>query len=140
MKTVPFQKLHELAKIPSRAYSDDAGLDLVSIEDATIKPGEGKHFKTGLAVAIDPGYVGLVWDRSSVGKRGLKSMGGVVDAGYRGEIGVILWNISNRPQEIKVGDRIAQLLIQPVATPQTLQMESLPASDRSGQGFGSSGR
>lgn len=140
MNKVPFQKLHELAQIPARAYPDDAGLDLTTIEDAIIKPGEGKHFKTGLAVAIEPGYVGLVWDRSSMGKRGLKSMGGVIDSGYRGEIGVILWNISNQPQEIKAGERIAQLLIQAIATPQIAQVSELPASHRSGQGFGSSGR
>lgn len=126
--------------IPARAYSGDAGLDLTTVEDGIIKPGEGKHFKTGLAVAIEHGFVGLVWDRSSMGNRGLKTMGGVIDSGYRGEIGVVLWNISNQPQEIKAGERIAQLLIQAVATPQTAQAAELPPSERSGQGFGSSGK
>ena len=140
MKTVPFQKLHELAQIPKRAYTDDAGLDLATVEEHILKPGEGRIFKTGLAVALEPGYVGLVWDRSSMGKRGVKTLGGVIDSGYRGEIGVILWNLSNEPQAIKAGERIAQLLIQAISTPQTVQVESLPASDRSGQGFGSSGQ
>lgn len=140
MQTIPFQRLHELAQIPTRAYTDDAGLDLTTVETHTLKPGEGKIFKTGLAVAIEPGFVGLVWDRSSMGKRGIKTLGGVIDSGYRGEIGVILWNLSNEPQEIRAGERIAQLLIQSIATPQTVQVSTLPPSDRSQRGFGSSGQ
>lgn len=140
MNTIPFQKLHEQAQVPSRAYSGDAGLDLTTVETHTLQPGEGKIFKTGLATAIEPGYVGLVWDRSSMGKRGIKTLGGVIDSGYRGEIGVILWNLSNEAQEIKAGDRIAQLLFQAIATPSTVPVESLPPSDRNQGGFGSSGR
>lgn len=140
MKTLPFQKLHPEAKIPTRAYTQDAGLDLTSVETHTLAPGEGKIFKTGLATAIEPGFVGLVWDRSSMGKRGIKTLGGVIDSGYRGEIGVILWNVSPAPQEIKSGERIAQLLIQAVSTPQTEEVKDLSTSDRSAGGFGSSGK
>jgi dUTP pyrophosphatase len=140
MKNLPIQKLNPLAKIPTRAYEHDAGLDLTSVEDHILSPGEGRIFKTGIAVAIEPGFVGLVWDRSSMGKKGIKTLGGVIDSGYRGEIGVILWNISLDPQEIKVGDRIAQLLIQAVATPQTEEVSSLSDTDRKAGGFGSSGR
>ena len=140
MKTLPFQKLNPEAKIPMRAYSHDAGLDLSSVETHTLAPGEGKIFKTGIATAIEPGFVGLVWDRSSMGKRGIKTLGGVIDSGYRGEIGVVLWNISQVPQEIKSGERIAQLLIQAVSTPQTIEVSDLSTSDRAAGGFGSSGR
>ena len=140
MKILPFQKLNPNAKIPERAYPDDAGLDLTTVESGTLQPGQGRIFKTGLAAAIDPGFVGLVWDRSSMGKRGIKTLGGVIDSGYRGEIGVILWNLSSEVQEIKEGDRIAQLLIQAIATPSTVPAESLPPSNRNEQGFGSSGR
>jgi dUTP pyrophosphatase len=139
LKSISFQKLNPDAKVPTRAFAHDAGLDLTTIETHTLKPGEGRIFKTGLAVAIDPGFVGLIWDRSSMGKRGIKSLGGVIDSGYRGEIGVILWNISHDSQEIKSGERIAQLLIQPIATPQTEAVQSLTNTDRGTGGFGSSG-
>jgi dUTP pyrophosphatase len=139
LKSISFQKLNPDAKVPTRAFEHDAGLDLTTIETHTLKPGEGRIFKTGLAVAIDPGFVGLIWDRSSMGKRGIKSLGGVIDSGYRGEIGVILWNISHESQEIKSGERIAQLLIQPIATPQTEAVQSLTNTDRGTGGFGSSG-
>ena len=140
MKQIPFQKLHADAKVPTRAYEHDAGLDITTVENYSLKPGEGRVFKTGLAVAIDPGFVGLIWDRSSMGKRGLKTLGGVIDSGYRGEIGVVLWNISSEHQEIKVGERIAQMLIQPIATPQTIEAKSLSETDRNAGGFGSSGK
>ena len=140
MKSISFQKLHPDAKVPTRAFEHDAGQDLVAVETNTLKAGEGRIFKTGLACAIDPGFVGLVWDRSSMGKRGIKSLGGVIDSGYRGEIGVILWNLHHEPQEIKAGERIAQLLIQPIATPQTVEVSSLSSSDRGAGGFGSSGK
>ena len=140
MKTLKIKKLSPLAKVPTRAFEHDAGLDLTTIEQYTLKPGEGKIFKTGLAIAVDSGFVALVWDRSSMGKRGIKTAGGVIDAGYRGEVGIILWNMSPEPQEILAGDRIAQLLIQPIATPATVEVDDLSSSDRSEGGFGSSGR
>lgn len=140
MKTLPIQKLHPQAKVPTRAYEHDAGLDLTTVEEGVLKPGEGRIFKTGLAVAIEPGYVGLIWDRSSMGKRGVKTLGGVIDSGYRGEIGVILWNLSKEDQVIQPGERIAQLLIQTIATPQTQEVQTLSTTDRGAGGFGSSGK
>jgi len=140
MKTLEILKLHPEAKVPTRAHEHDAGLDLSSAESYTLKPGEGKIFKTGIAVALDPGFVGLVWDRSSMGKKGIKTLGGVIDSGYRGEIGVILWNISAEAQEIHFGDRIAQLLIQAVETPQTKEVTALSETKRGSGGFGSSGK
>jgi dUTP pyrophosphatase len=140
MKTLEIKKLHPEAKVPTRAYEHDAGLDLTSVETHTLQPGEGKIFKTGIAIALDPGFVGLVWDRSSMGKKGIKTLGGVIDSGYRGEVGVILWNISQEPQTISTGDRIAQLLVQAVATPQTKEVAELSSTDRGAGGFGSSGK
>ncbi len=140
MKTLHIQKLDPAAKVPTRAYEHDAGLDLFALERHTLQPGEGRIFKTGIAIEINPGFVGLVWDRSSMGKKGIKTMGGVIDSGYRGEVGVILWNISKEPQEIMSGDKIAQLLIQPISTPQTKEVEILSSSERGVGGFGSSGK
>lgn len=140
MKTIQFKKLHPDAKIPTRAHEHDAGLDLTTVESHTLNPNEGRIFKTGLAVAIEPGFVGLVWDRSSMGKRGLKTAGGVIDSGYRGEIGIIIWNMSEVHQEIKAGERIAQLLIQPIVTPSTEEVSELTDTKRGAGGFGSSGK
>ena len=75
-----------------------------------------------------------------MGKRGIKTLGGVIDSGYRGEVGVILWNISQETHEIKAGERIAQLLIQSIATPQTKEVSILSTTDRGAGGFGSSGK
>jgi dUTP pyrophosphatase len=139
MKTLHIQKMDPAAKVPTRAYEHDAGLDLFSLERHTLAPGEGRIFKTGIAIEIDPGFVGLIWDRSSMGKRGIKTLGGVIDSGYRGEVGVILWNLSREPQEIQAGDKIAQLLIQRIETIDWNEVDNLDGEDRGG-GFGHSGR
>jgi len=140
MNILKIKKTHPDAKVPTRAYEYDAGLDLTSVETYTLKPNEGKIFKTGIAIAVQPGVVGLIWDRSSMGKKGIKTAGGVIDSGYRGEVGVILWNMASEAQEIKAGDRIGQLLIQPVVNPKTQEVEDLESTDRNEGGFGSSGR
>ncbi len=134
------RRLDPAATLPTRAHPDDAGLDLYGLEDATLAPGEGKIVKTGVAMAIPPGHVGLVCDRSSLGKRGLKTAGGVIDAGYRGELGVMLWNVSRETQAIKKGERIAQLLVIPIATPAPIDAADLGETARGAGGFGSTGR
>jgi dUTP pyrophosphatase len=139
-RELPIQKLHPEAVLPTRAHHDDAGLDLYALEDAAFLPGHGCVVKTGVAVALPAGHVGLVCDRSSLARRGLKTAGGVIDAGYRGELGVVLWNISDRPQEVKKGERVAQLLIVPIATPAVREVPSLDETARGAAGFGSTGR
>ena len=137
---LPMRRLDPAATLPTRAHPDDAGLDLYGLEDAELAPGEGKVVKTGVAMAIPAGHVGLVCDRSSLGKRGLKTAGGVIDAGYRGEVGVMLWNISRQPQALKKGERIAQLLVIPISTPAPVDSEDLGDTARGVGGFGSTGR
>lgn len=134
------KRLDPSAVLPTRAHPDDAGLDLYSLEDASFEPGAGKLVRTGVAVAVPQGHVGLVFDRSSMAKRGMKTAGGVIDAGYRGELGVVLWNISGAPQKVGKGERIAQLLIVPVATPAVREVADLGATKRGAAGFGSTGR
>src|SRR4051812_1721960 len=102
------------AVLPTRAHPDDAGLDLYNLEDLILIPGHGKVAKTGIALALPPKHVGMVADRSSMAKRGIKIAGGIIDAGYRGEIHVVLWNISEQEIHLKKGERIAQLLILPI--------------------------
>jgi len=138
--TLPIRRLDPHAVLPTRAHADDAGLDLYGLEDATIAPGAGTLLRTGVAVAVPAGHVGLVCDRSSLARRGLKTAGGVIDAGYRGELGVVVWNISREPQSVKKGERVAQLLVIPIAAPAPFETNELDATVRGAGGFGSTGR
>lgn len=141
---LPAVRLHADAVLPTRAHSDDAGLDLYSLEGFELGPGQGRVARTGIAVALPRQHVGLVADRSSMAKRGIKTSGGVIDAGYRGEIHIVLWNISAQTQTIGAGERIAQLLILPISTPAPFEVEqeiwSQDATERGAKGFGSSGK
>lgn len=133
-------KLVPNAILPTRAHPDDAGLDLYALEPVALEPGQGGVAATGIAVALPKGHVGLVADRSSLAKRGLKTAGGVIDAGYRGEIKVVLWNLSDKAQSLERGERVGQLLILPVATPAVRAAESLDETIRGARGFGSTGK
>ncbi len=135
------KKIDAGAKLPTRATMGDAGLDLYSVEEIAIQPGDRLVVKTGVAMEIPFGYAGLVWDKSGLAaKKGLKTMGGVIDAGYRGEIQVVLANLGNEPHTIAVGDKIAQLLIQKVDLPEVSEAAGLSDSERGDGGFGSSGK
>src|SRR5687767_3329381 len=116
-ETIRIMKVAPEATLPTRAHPDDAGLDLYCLEDAILAAMEGKVVRTGVAMAIPAGFVGMVADRSSMAKKGVKTSGGIIDAGYRGEIQVVLRNISKEEIRICRGERIAQLLIIPIATP-----------------------
>jgi dUTP pyrophosphatase len=137
---LPVRRLDAAAVLPTRAHHDDAGLDLYGLEDAVVAPGEGAVLRTGVAVAVPAGHVGLVCDRSSMAKRGLKTAGGVIDAGYRGEVGVVVWNLSREAVPVKKGERIAQMLVIPIAVPAPVESEGLGDTVRGAGGFGSTGR
>lgn len=134
--------LHPAARLPLRAHVDDAGADLFAVEAATIPAGERRDVGTGIALAIPEGYAGLVLPRSGLAFRyGLMVVNapGLIDAGYRGEVRVCLFNSGSEAFTIEPGDRIAQLLIQAVATPAFVAQASLPSSGRGANGFGSTG-
>jgi len=137
---LPVRRLEPGAVLPTRAHADDAGLDLYALEDAVVEPGAGLLLRTGVAVAVPVGHVGLVCDRSSLAKRGLKTAGGVIDAGYRGELGVLVWNLSRERQHVKKGERCAQMLVIPIATPAPVDSADLGETARGAGGFGSTGR
>lgn len=129
-------------ELPTYAHDGDAALDLSVTEDIVLRPDEYRMVSSGVAVAIPRGFVGLVVPRSGWGRRGLvfKNTVGVIDSGYRGEIQLPLWNNNaNEWLRIKRGDRVAQLLIVPIAQVQVLQVDSLDATERGTGGFGSSG-
>jgi dUTP pyrophosphatase len=137
-------KLKEGASLPTRAHAGDAGLDLYACEAAHIGPGERWSVGTGVAVEIPDGHAGLVLPRSGIARDhgiALVNSPGLIDAGYRGELRVLLLNTD--PAEtfrVAAGDRIAQLVIAPVALPEPLEAPELAESTRGGGGFGSSGR
>jgi dUTP pyrophosphatase len=140
METIDILRVSPDATLPTRAHPDDAGMDLYCLEDVILAPQQGRVTRTGIAMAIPAGHVGLVADRSSLGKRGIKTAGGVIDAGYRGEIHVVLWNISADEIRLARGERIAQLLILPIRTPAVKEVKELGATARGAKGFGSSGK
>jgi dUTP pyrophosphatase len=137
------KRIHPDAILPSRAYAGDAGLDLHAVEAVRLEPGERASVGTGIAVAIPEGQGGLVLPRSGLAARSgiaLVNAPGLIDAGYRGEIRVLLLNTDRgTPCEIAVGDRIAQLVLVRLELPATVEVDELPASERGEGGFGSSG-
>lgn len=141
---VPLVRLDDGLPAPAYRHPGDAGLDLRAIADAHIPPGERVVLGTGVAVAIPDGYAGLVTPRSGLAASaglGIVNAPGVVDAGYRGEIKVILVNHDpDKPVEIRRGDRIAQLVVVPVARVELAEVAELPSSARGVGGYGSTGR
>jgi len=110
---IKVKKLREDAKLPTHGHPGDAGMDFCALENVVFSPGEQKRVPTGIAVEIPEGHVGLIWDKSSISfNLGLKVFGGVIDAGYRGEIIMCLWNSSNKEVVLEKGHKIAQMLIQ----------------------------
>jgi dUTP pyrophosphatase len=157
--TLPTKKLVENAILPTKAHKTDAGYDLYALEDALIMSHGLVKMKTGVAIAIPAGYVGLICDRSGMGSKGTKVLGGVVDHGYTGDVTVCLANVTeeqyfadeltddgqkifssvNQPIQIRKGDRIAQIVIIPIFQGEVEEVNELPESQRGEKGFGSSG-
>ncbi len=137
-------RLRPDATLPRRAHEGDAGLDLHAADPATLEPGERATVATGIAVEIPPGFAGLVLPRSGAAARhgiALVNAPGLIDSGYRGEVRVLLLNTDRRERfEVGPGDRIAQLVLTPVAEPEPVEVGELAHSVRGTGGFGSSGR
>ncbi len=138
---IKVKRLSPQAILPDYSHPGDAGLNLYSLEDYTLQPNERRALATGLAIEFEPGYVGLIKDRSGLAtKHGLHTLAGVIDAGYRGEYKIVLINLGSQAYQIKRGDKIAQLLIVPVAQVEVLEAEHLSDSSRGSGGFGSTGK
>ena len=134
------KRLDPRAILPAFAYPGDAGMDLTVIEAVTLKPGEAADVPTGLAIELPLGFWGRITGRSStLRKRGLLVNEGVIDQGYRGPLFVYVKNLNGRTQQVKPGDRLAQLIVAPLVRPQVMEVEVLGDSIRGDQGFGSSG-
>ena len=142
MIELAIRRLRDDVELPTRAYDGDAGLDLAAAEEVLLAPGERAVVGTGLAVAIPDGYAGFVQPRSGLAARhgiSVVNSPGLVDAGYRGELRVVLLN-TDREQSFTVerGMRIAQLVVLPIPALELVEVEDLPASERGVRGFGSS--
>lgn len=140
---LPFRRLNERARLPSRRHAGDAGLDLCATAQVDVAPGERAMVPTGLAVAIPAGHAGLVLPRSGLASRRgltLANAPGLIDAGYRGELMCAVVNLDrDRSVRIEEGDRIAQLVIVAVPDVTPAWSEALPATSRGESGFGSTG-
>lgn len=141
--TLRIARLDERARLPTRAHDGDAGLDLYALDDGVLAPGERASVPTGVAVEIPPGHAGLVLPRSGLAARhgiSVVNAPGLIDAGYRGEIRVLLLNTDREHAfQITAGARIAQLVLVRVELPMPLEVQTLGDTERGAGGFGSSG-
>ena len=142
MNTLPIRFTHPHAKLPTRAHPTDAGLDLAASETTHIAPGVVTLVPTGIAVAIPDGYFGLLAARSSLAAKKAMTPAngvGVIDSDYRGEIKVPVIPLDGCHNLIQAGQKIAQLIILPIALPAVEVVSELPDSERGNGGFGSTG-
>ena len=140
--TVSFKRISPDASLPSYARPGDAGMDLKSAEDAVVEPGARLLVHTGLAMALPEGYEAQVRPRSGLAlKHGMTVLNtpGTIDEGYRGEVGVILFNTGDTAFKIAKGDRIAQMVIAPVTRARIVETDDLGSTERGAGGFGSTG-
>lgn len=138
---IKVMKLASDAKLPKKLLSGDAAMDLYSVENITIKPGEKVACKTGIAIKIPDGYAGFVWDRGSVSiVGGVKTLGGVFDSNYTGEWLIGLVNLMKKEFKIKKGQRIAQAIFQKIEMPEIEEVEQLEQTNRGEGRFGHTGK
>lgn len=140
---INFVRLDRELPVPTPAHIGDAAVDLHSRIDVSLRPGERASVPTGIAVAIPPGYGGLVLPRSGHARRhgiGVVNGPGLIDSGYRGEVSVLLINHGSDEVKFGRGDRIAQLAVVPIPTVEWTEVESLDETERGSGGFGSTGR
>ncbi len=133
------KRIHPEAKLPVYGHRGDAGLDLFSVVDRELGPGEVFAVPTGIQVAIPPGHVGLVWDKSGISLQKVHRLAGVVDAGYRGEVQVVMINLGAGSFAVKKGMKVAQMLVQPVVSVSVVEAPALDDTSRGDGGFGSTG-
>jgi dUTP pyrophosphatase len=141
LNEIEVKRLTDDAILPTRSHDDDAGLDLYAREQVVVGKGAPSCcIPTGIAVAIPSGYAGLIWPRSGLSRReGIDVLAGVVDPQYRSEVEVVLaLHSADHYYLVEKGDRIAQLVIQPVELPAVREVDELDSTDRGG--FGSTGR
>ena len=134
------KKIDESAKLPTRAHHNDAGIDLYACGEYVVNPHQTITISLGIAMEIEEGYVGLIWDKSSLGSKGIKTLGGVIDASYRGEVKVMVHNLEEEAYTFEHGHKVAQILIQKVEFPDIIETQEFSESTRGEGSFGSTGK
>lgn len=138
---IKIKKLVEGAKLPTHGHPGDAGMDFYCVEDVLFPSGKQGIVRTGVAIEIPEGYVGLIWDKSSISfNLGLKIMGGVIDSGYRGEITMSLLNVSNKEVLMTKDHKIAQMIIQKFEHCDIVEVDELSETVRGARREGSTGK
>ena len=137
---IKIKKLKENAKLPTYHHPGDVGMDLFSMETVTVNPGEKHIFWHGFALEFPIGYAAIVKDKGSISKAGFTQMGGVFDAGYRGEYSTLLVNLSDEPYTFEEGDKVSQLVIYPVEIVELEEADVLSESSRGEGRHGSTGK
>ena len=133
------KKLHPQALLPHRAHPTDSGADLFAVERTVLPPHAITHVHTGVAVELPENTSGIIWGKSSVESKGIKAMAGLVDAPYRGELIVCMYNLNDTPFVFEAGQKVAQLVVLPTLYPDFTEVEELSATTRGAGGFGSTG-
>lgn len=137
---IKIKKLKKDAKLPKYHHPGDIGMDLYSMEEVTIPPMGHHRFWHGFALEFPEGYGAIIMDKGSISKAGFIHMGGVYDAGYRGEYNTLLVNLSDKSYTFEVGDKVSQLVIMPVEIVELEETDTLSESARGEGMFGSTGR
>ena len=140
MPNIKVKKISDTSRVPAKSNSSDAGYDLYASEKVSIPAGATVLISTGICMSIPEGYVGLIWDRSSMGVKGIHRHAGVIDSGYIGHIKVCLHNTTCDTYHVERGDRIAQIVIQEAPHFELEVVDSLEDSERGIGGFGSTGK
>ena len=138
--TLGFLKLSKDAEAPEYVFDSDAGFDLKALETVSLFPYEQKTLRTGIAIEVPEGYVGIVRDRAGiVQKMNVHTVAGTFDSGYRGEVSIMLVNMNDETVEIEKGMRIAQIILVPVVKAKITEVKKLSETERGDRGFGSTG-
>lgn len=134
------KKLQPEAVLPTFALEKDSGIDMFACGAQTLQPGELKKISTGVSIQLPPDHAGLIWDKSSVGSKGLKVFCGVFDEEYRGEYFMVIKNFTDAPYTFEHGQKVAQMLIQKIERPEIIEVDELDTTVRGEGGFGSTGK
>ena len=133
------KRLTETAKLPTRANELDAGVDIYADEDVILYPLVPTKIRTGIAVQVPVDRFGKIEDKSSIGTKGIRVLGGVIDQGYTGEVIIVLINLTLREVLFRQGDKVAQMIVHVIQRLPIIEVDSLDVSERGNKGFGSSG-
>lgn len=137
---IKIKRLKPDAKLPTYHHPGDVGMDVYSMETVTVNPGEHYRFYHGFAMEFPIGYAAIIKDKGSISNAGLHTMGGVYDAGFRGEYNTHIVNLGDKPYVVEAGDKIAQIVIYPVEIAELEETDSLSESARGEGKFGSTGK